>query len=86
MARDTEGSGSRQSGVGVPATRHCKHCLGDCSGNCLLPGGSGLCIHKPVRRIPLRDWPNLLMTPGFWRRLPWGTRGRPHEGSAGRSL
>ena len=37
------------------AARHCRHCLGDCAGDCLLPGGGGLCIHNPTPRMPVRD-------------------------------
>jgi len=28
----------------MPVARHCRHCLGDCPGDCLL-GESGRCIH-----------------------------------------
>jgi hypothetical protein len=40
----------------------------------VLPWDPELCIHNPVRRRPLREWPNLLMTRSFWRRVLWGTR------------
>jgi hypothetical protein len=57
----------------MPATRHCRHCmLGGCNGGCLLPGGSGLCIHRPVPRLPPRDRLRLIATRRFWRRLLWG--------------
>lgn len=57
----------------MPATRHCRHCLlGDCHGECLLPGGSGLCIHRPVPRRALRERARLIATRRFWRRLLWG--------------
>ena len=34
----------------MPGYRHCRHCWGDCDGDCLLPGGSGGCIHRGPRR------------------------------------
>jgi hypothetical protein len=33
----------------MPAYRHCRHCYGDCPGDCLLPGDSGACIHGRVK-------------------------------------
>jgi hypothetical protein len=54
--------------------RHCRHCAGDCRGECILPWDPELCIHSPVRRIPLREWPAMLRTRRFWRRVLWGTR------------
>lgn len=51
---------------------HCRHCLGNCNGTCLLYGGSGLCIHNPIRRQPLRAWPRLVRSRRFWRRIFWG--------------
>jgi hypothetical protein len=30
----------------MPAYRHCRHCWGACDGGCLLPDGSGACIHS----------------------------------------
>jgi hypothetical protein len=53
--------------------RHCRHCAGDCPGDCLL--GDGQCIHgwngKRPRQLP---W-QLLTTRRGWRRLLWGHRG-----------
>jgi hypothetical protein len=57
-------------------TRHCRHCWGDCAGDCLLPGpagAAGLCIHQPNPSLP---WPvrfRLLTTRQFWRRFFLGT-------------
>jgi len=52
----------------MPQYRHCRHCLGDCPGNCLI-GDSGRCLHgwneKPPRQF---SW-QLLLTGGFWRRV-----------------
>jgi hypothetical protein len=38
----------------MPAIRHCRHCWGNCPGDCLVPGGQGMCIHGFVPDIPLR--------------------------------
>jgi hypothetical protein len=56
----------------MPPARHCRHCLGDCSGRCLLPGDQGLCIHSPVPRMSAREWLNLVRTRRFWRRALFG--------------
>jgi hypothetical protein len=57
----------------MPATRHCRHCLlADCNGECMLPGDTGLCIHRPVPRQALRARIRLVATLRFWRRLLWG--------------
>ena len=55
-------------------TRHCRHCLGNCTGDCLLPGDTGLCIHNPVPHRSLREWAFLMRRPSFWRRFFWGVR------------
>jgi hypothetical protein len=50
--------------------RHCRHCLGDCPGDCLL--GDGQCIHgRNGKRPPHGTW-QLLLTRRWWRRLLWG--------------
>jgi hypothetical protein len=59
----------------MSVTRHCRHCWGNCAGECLLPGAAGdagLCIHRPN---PPLSWPDrfrMLTTRGFWRRFFWG--------------
>jgi len=58
----------------MPAAAHCRHCYGDCSGGCLLPGGEGRCIHKPVPKRPAGERLTLLGTKRFWRRVFWGVR------------
>ena len=58
----------------MPVVAHCRHCLGDCGGDCLLPGGRGLCIHKPVPKLTVGERLTLLRTRRFWRRVFWGTR------------
>jgi hypothetical protein len=56
----------------MPTGRHCRHCAGNCPGDCLLPGDSGLCIHRPLPRLPPRVRLRLIGTRRFWRRLLWG--------------
>ena len=53
---------------------HCRHCYGDCGGGCLLPGGGGGCIHKPVPKRTVGERLTLLRTKRFWRRVFWGVR------------
>ena len=68
----------------MPDIRHCRHCWGDCHGECLLPGDLGLCIHKPNRRLTAREWMLVVPTRRFWRRVFWGDRGvRPEPRSEG---
>ncbi len=57
----------------MTTVRHCKHCWGDCDGTCLLPGETGLCMHKPVPRLTFRQRVTMLRTRRFWHRLFWGT-------------
>lgn len=54
--------------------RHCRHCWGDCRGECLIPGDLGLCIHKPSPRLSFRERMLLLGQRRFWRRVFWGVR------------
>jgi hypothetical protein len=61
----------------MPAVRHCRHCWGNCAGDCLFPGAegdAGLCIHRPYPRLPLpwRDRVRLVVNRQFWRRILWG--------------
>jgi hypothetical protein len=58
----------------MPAVRHCRHCWGDCDGTCLLPGDTGLCIHKTAPRRSFRERVVLLGYRRFWRRVFWGIR------------
>jgi hypothetical protein len=57
----------------MPGARHCSHCLGDCPGDCLLPGDTGLCIHHPVPRLPWQVRVRSLGSRRWWRRVFWGT-------------
>jgi hypothetical protein len=50
----------------MPAIRHCRHCWGDCDGDCLLPGDTGACIHGWALRLPFRQRVRLGLT-RFWR-------------------
>jgi hypothetical protein len=59
----------------MPSARHCRHCFGECPGDCLLPGDTGdtgLCMHHPVPGLPWRDWVRLLGSRRWWRRVFWG--------------
>jgi hypothetical protein len=58
----------------MPAVRHCRHCWGECPGDCLIPGAAGLCIHKPNPRLTSRERMLLLLDRRFWRRVFWGVR------------
>jgi hypothetical protein len=61
-------------GVGPSVTRHCRHCWGNCPGNCLVPGQPGACIHAPAK-LPLSTRVMLLGSRRFWRRVFWGVWG-----------
>ena len=49
----------------MPQYRHCRHCLGDCPGNCLI-GDSGQCIHGWNEKRPRQFSWQLLLTRRFW--------------------
>ena len=53
--------------------RHCRHCWGNCPGNCLLPG-LDVCVHDAGRgpKMPLRLWVRAVGTRRFWRRVLLG--------------
>jgi hypothetical protein len=55
----------------MPAASHCRHCYGNCPGNCLLPGGG--CIHKPAP-LTVAQRLRLWRTRAFWRRVIHGVR------------
>jgi len=48
--------------------RHCRHCLGDCPGTCLL-GDSGRCLHGWNEKRPRQFRWQLLLTRRFWDRV-----------------
>jgi hypothetical protein len=54
---------------------HCRHCYGDCNGECLLPGGEGRCIHKPVPKRTVGQRLAQLRTRQLWHRVFWGGPG-----------
>ena len=49
----------------MPEYRHCRHCLGDCPGTCLL-GDSGRCLHGWNEKRPRQFSWQLLLTREFW--------------------
>jgi GTPase SAR1 family protein len=55
----------------MPAARHCRHCLGDCPGDCLF-GDSGLCIHGWNTKRPRQFSWQMLLTRKWWHRVFWG--------------
>ncbi len=64
----------REQGGDMPALGHCRHCLGNCPGSCLLPGGEGLCIHQPTPKLTARQRLARVRTRRFWHSVFWGTR------------
>jgi len=51
--------------------RHCRHCWGDCRGECLLDE-TGICIHGANSSLP---WPmraRSVLSRRWWRRILWG--------------
>jgi hypothetical protein len=54
-------------------TGHCRHCWGNCSGTCMLPG-LDVCIHDVHRspHLPLPARLRAIRTRRFWRRLFYG--------------
>ncbi|MGN6792415.1 MAG: hypothetical protein ACTHJW_08495 [Streptosporangiaceae bacterium] len=57
----------------MPEIRHCRHCAGDCVGDCIL-GESGLCIHGWNQKPPRQFRWQWLLTRRWWRRVFWGIR------------
>jgi hypothetical protein len=55
----------------MPERRHCRHCLGDCPGDCLI-GDSARCIHgRNDKRQRQFSW-QLILTRKWWHRVFWG--------------
>jgi hypothetical protein len=55
---------------------HCRHCLGDCAGDCLVDD-TGWCIHggnRANRGLSWRLRVQLLGSRRWWRRVFWGVR------------
>ena len=59
----------------MPERRHCRHCLGDCPGSCLV-GESGKCIHGWHEKGSRQFRWQLLLTRKWWHRVFWGTKPR----------
>ena len=55
----------------MPEARHCRHCLGDCPGDCLF-GDSGQCIHGWNERRPRQFSWQMVLTRKWWHRIFWG--------------
>ena len=55
----------------MPEARHCRHCAGDCPGDCLL-GESGRCMHGWNEKRPRQFSWQLLLTRKWWHRVFWG--------------
>jgi hypothetical protein len=58
--------------------RHCRHCAGDCPGDCLL--GDGQCIHGWHEKRPRQFGWRVLLTRRWWDRALWGVHGKPRLG------
>lgn len=59
----------------MPEVRHCRHCLRDHEGDCLL-GDTGRCIHGWNEKPPLRFRWQLLLTRRWWHAVLWGSGSR----------
>ena len=57
----------------MPEARHCRHCLGDCGGGCLI-GQPGRCIHGWNGKHPRQFSWQLLLSRRWWHRVLWGVR------------
>ena len=60
----------------MPAAGHCRHCYGDCPGNCLVPGLDGRCIHGAYPKLPVGRRLARVRTRGFWRRVLRGVNAK----------
>jgi hypothetical protein len=58
----------------VRQARHCRHCAGDCNGDCLIAGGDGQCIHGWNGRRPRQLTWRVLLTRQWWHRVLWGDK------------
>jgi hypothetical protein len=67
--RTTRSSVERHMPEDRPA-RHCRHCLGNCAGGCLLEDGQ--CIHGWNGKRPYEFTWQLLLTRRWWHRVLWG--------------
>ncbi len=54
----------------VRQARHCRHCAGSCSGECML--GDGQCIHGWNGKRPREFTWRVLRSRRWWHRVLWG--------------
>jgi hypothetical protein len=54
----------------VRRARHCRHCLGNCPGDCLFDDGQ--CIHGWNGKRPRGFTWQVLLTRRWWHRVLWG--------------
>jgi hypothetical protein len=59
----------------MPEARHCRHCMGDCGGGCLI-SQPGRCIHGWNGKHPRQFSWQLLLNRRWWHRVLWGTKSR----------
>jgi hypothetical protein len=60
----------------MPQARHCRHCAGNCPGDCLI-GDTGRCMHGWNEKHPRQFRLQVLLTREWWNRVFWGVHGRP---------
>ena len=63
---------SALKGLLMAAARHCRHCLGDCPGDCVVDD-TGTCIHNAYVRMVKQKRPRVL-TRAWLRMLFRGAR------------
>jgi hypothetical protein len=54
----------------VSQARHCRHCAGDCRGECMVGGGQ--CIHGWNGKRPRQFTWRVLLSRRWWHRVLWG--------------
>ena len=55
----------------MPQARHCRHCAGNCPGDCLI-GDTGRCTHGWNEKHPRQFRLQLLLTRKWWHGVFWG--------------
>jgi len=71
LAADSKGNLKIPEERRMPEVRHCRHCLGDCPGNCLI-GDTGRCMHGWSEKPPRQFRWQLVLTRKWWHRVFWG--------------
>ena len=56
----------------MTAVRHCRHCWGNCLGDCVLDYSAGMCIHGRDGAKRMRMQPQWLVNRRWWRWVLWG--------------